>query len=60
MLKALVASYPFLEDAIRLRVVKKYKLNLDDLPPPQDEAACNAYKAPYVRTIPRRRDIAID
>lgn len=58
MLKALVDSYPFLEDAIRLRVMKKYKLNLDDLPPHQDEAACNAYEAPLCQdylTSPRYR-----
>ncbi|KAF7797419.1 hypothetical protein EIP86_008614 [Pleurotus ostreatoroseus] len=46
MLKVLVESYPFLEDAIRTHVMHTYKLNPEDLPPWQEEAACSVYEAP--------------
>ncbi|KAJ3536966.1 hypothetical protein NM688_g6761 [Phlebia brevispora] len=56
MLKALIGSYPFLEDAIRERVMRIYKLYPEDLPPWQDEAACNAYEAPLCQDyfLPRK------
>ncbi|THH01557.1 hypothetical protein EW026_g1174 [Hermanssonia centrifuga] len=46
LLKKLVELYPFLADAIRERVLKKYKIDLDDLPPWQDEVACSMFEAP--------------
>ncbi|PSR74795.1 hypothetical protein PHLCEN_2v9509 [Hermanssonia centrifuga] len=46
LLKKLVELYPFLADAIRERVLKKYKIDLDDLPPWQNEVACSMFEAP--------------
>ncbi|KAI0670746.1 hypothetical protein C8Q78DRAFT_808937 [Trametes maxima] len=46
MLKKLVDAYPFLSDLIAERLLKKYRIGLDDLPPPEDEKACRDYGAP--------------
>ena len=60
MLAQLKETYPFLVDAIRERVVEKYKLGLDDLPPWQDEAACSAFEAPLARDFTQPRRCAAD
>jgi hypothetical protein len=46
MLKKLVELYPPVEDAIRRRVMQKYRLMVEDLPPWEDEEACLLYEAP--------------
>ncbi|KAI0345775.1 hypothetical protein BDW22DRAFT_1467054 [Trametopsis cervina] len=51
MLKRLVELYPVLDEAIRLRIMQKYKLAVDDLPPWGDEEACQAYEAPLCRDL---------
>lgn len=51
MLKRLVELYPVLDEAIRLRIMQKYKLAVDDLPPWGDEEACLAYEAPLCRDL---------
>ncbi|KAI0781991.1 hypothetical protein C8Q75DRAFT_789273 [Abortiporus biennis] len=49
MLKKLLEAYTFLDDVVRERVVKKYRLNLDDLPMSEDENACINFSAPLCR-----------
>lgn len=46
MLERLVEAHPFLRDAIQSRVMRKYRLNVDDLPPWEDEQECIMYDAP--------------
>ncbi|KAI0801815.1 hypothetical protein BC629DRAFT_140226 [Irpex lacteus] len=55
MLKRLVELYPPVEDAVRRRVMEKYRLTMDDLPPWEDEDACMLYEAPLCQDflIPR-------
>lgn len=59
MLKALVISYPFLKGALRTRIMQNYKLNPEDLPPWQEEAACSMYEAPLCQDyfLPRRHHL---
>lgn len=65
MLERLVETYPFLEDAVRSRVMRKYRLQLDDLPPWEDEQACILYDAPLsqdhrvARMVEVQRDIVM-
>ncbi|KAI0699093.1 Squalene/phytoene synthase-domain-containing protein [Cytidiella melzeri] len=55
MLKKIVELYPFVADAIRRRVMEQYRLNVDDLPPWEDENACLLYEAPLCQdfVVPR-------
>lgn len=51
MLKELVKQYPFLEDSIRCRVMKKYKLDVQDLPPWEDEEARTHFETPLCQGV---------
>ena len=55
MLQRLVELYPFLEDAIRVRIVRNYRLDAADLPPSDDINACLLYEAPLCQdfVLPR-------
>ena len=46
MLAKLVAAYPYLSDVIATHIVKTYRIQLEDLPPVEDEKACKEYAAP--------------
>ncbi|EKM49523.1 uncharacterized protein PHACADRAFT_265050 [Phanerochaete carnosa HHB-10118-sp] len=46
MLQRLVELYPSLDDAIRVQVLRKFKLDVGDLPPCHDTRACMMYEAP--------------
>ena len=46
MLDKMVGLYTFLKDAIRVHVVKTYRLDIADLPPSEDLRACQLYEAP--------------
>lgn len=46
MLERLVECYPSLDDAIRVQVLRKFKLDIGDLPPCNDTRACMMYEAP--------------
>lgn len=46
MLQRLVEVYPSLHDAIRVQVLRKYRLDVGDLPPSNDTRACMMYEAP--------------
>ncbi|KIP08106.1 hypothetical protein PHLGIDRAFT_127240 [Phlebiopsis gigantea 11061_1 CR5-6] len=46
MLDRLVTAHPFLHDAIRVQVMKRYRLDLTDLPPVEDAAACVMFEVP--------------
>ncbi|KAI0372164.1 hypothetical protein BV20DRAFT_1050929 [Pilatotrama ljubarskyi] len=46
MLKKLVEAHEFLTDIIAAHIVKHYRIELDDLPPAEDEKACKEYSAP--------------
>ncbi|KAI8969642.1 hypothetical protein BD414DRAFT_518471 [Trametes punicea] len=46
MLKKLVEAHEFLGDVIAAHIVKHYRINVDDLPPSEDEKACKEYSAP--------------
>ncbi|GJE98319.1 hypothetical protein PsYK624_145460 [Phanerochaete sordida] len=55
MLQRLVELYPFLEDAIRVQVLRKYRVDVADLPRCDDTRACMMYEAPLCQdfVIPR-------
>jgi hypothetical protein len=46
MLMRMVELHPFLEDAIRVHVVRNYRLDVGDLPPSDDVNGCVLYEAP--------------
>ena len=46
MLERLDLAYPFLRDAIRVQVMKCYRLDVADLPPAEDAAACVMFEVP--------------
>ncbi|KAI0335899.1 hypothetical protein GY45DRAFT_1267365 [Cubamyces sp. BRFM 1775] len=46
MLKKLVEAHEFLGDVIAAHLVKHYRINIEDLPPSEDEKACKEYSAP--------------
>ncbi|KAA1477536.1 hypothetical protein DENSPDRAFT_844699 [Dentipellis sp. KUC8613] len=51
MLQRMVIDHPRLEDAILKVVVSQYQLDLDDLPPEDDEDACRTYEAKLARDL---------
>ena len=55
MLQQLVAKYPFLQDAIRIQIMKCYRLDVGDMPPTEDSGACRMYEAPLCQDfdVPR-------
>ena len=55
MLKKIVELHPPVEDALRRRVMEKYRLTVDDLPPWEDEDSCMLYEAPLCQDflVPR-------
>ncbi|KAI0648012.1 hypothetical protein C8Q79DRAFT_999501 [Trametes meyenii] len=60
MLKKLVDAQPFLSDVIAARLVKKYRVSLEDLPPAEDEKACREYGTPLCADFTMRgRPVAI-
>lgn len=46
MLLQMALQHPFLTDAIRVQVMKCYRLDVGDLPPAEDTGACLMYEAP--------------
>ncbi|TBU28609.1 hypothetical protein BD311DRAFT_694525 [Dichomitus squalens] len=46
MLAKLVATYSYLSDVIASHIVKTYRIQLEDLPPAEDEKACKEFAAP--------------
>ncbi|KAG0694532.1 hypothetical protein DFH29DRAFT_985243 [Suillus ampliporus] len=48
-LKKLVDCHPYLHAVLQENAVQRYAINLDDLPPYDDEEACAAYEAPLCR-----------
>ncbi len=46
MLKKLVEAHEFLSPVVAAHIVKRYRIDLDDLPPMEDEKACKEYTAP--------------
>lgn len=46
MLQKLVELYPFITDAIRVHVLKTYRLDVSNLPSAEDVAGCTLYEAP--------------
>lgn len=59
MLQNLANEYPFLEDAIKSHVMRKYRLHLDDLPPWEDEQACMLYEAPLSQEYRNLRPVEV-
>ncbi|GBE84947.1 hypothetical protein SCP_0701290 [Sparassis crispa] len=49
MLKRLVESHPFLSDVIASHVLHNFRIDLDDLPPSEDENACHEFEARLCR-----------
>ncbi|KZT12070.1 uncharacterized protein LAESUDRAFT_720047 [Laetiporus sulphureus 93-53] len=49
MLRRLVATYPNLKDDIAAYVLRTFRLNMEDLPPSEDEKACSAFEARLCR-----------
>lgn len=60
MISKLVELYPFLDDAIRVRILKNYRLDLDDLPPSSDTSACLVFEAPLCRDFVAPRSLLIE
>lgn len=48
-LKKLVECHTYLHGVLEENAVRRYSINLDDLPPSDDEEACAAYEAPLCR-----------
>ncbi|KAI0632128.1 hypothetical protein C8Q77DRAFT_1218628 [Trametes polyzona] len=46
MLKKLVEAHDFLGPVLASHIVRNYRIDLDDLPPMEDEQACKEYSAP--------------
>lgn len=46
MLKKLVEAHEFLGPVVATHIVKRYRIDIDDLPPMEDEKACKEYSAP--------------
>ncbi|KAH9854676.1 hypothetical protein C2E23DRAFT_867269 [Lenzites betulinus] len=46
MLKKLVEAHEFLGPLVGAHIVRNYRIDLDDLPPMEDESACKEYSAP--------------
>ncbi|KAL1950260.1 hypothetical protein VTO73DRAFT_5384 [Trametes versicolor] len=46
MLKKLVEAHEFLGPVVATQIVKRYRIDIDDLPPMEDEKACKEYSAP--------------
>ncbi|RPD62424.1 hypothetical protein L226DRAFT_332261 [Lentinus tigrinus ALCF2SS1-7] len=59
MLAKLVETYDYLEDIIATHIVKNYRIQVEDLPPPEDEAACKTYTAPLCADILMRRGLPL-
>ena len=59
MLAKLVEAYEYLEDIIAKHIVKNYQIQVEDLPPAEDEAACKAYTAPLCADILMRRGLPL-
>ncbi|RDX53321.1 hypothetical protein OH76DRAFT_1479779 [Lentinus brumalis] len=59
MLAKLVDTYDWLEDIVAAHIVKKYQIQVEDLPPAEDEAACKAYTAPLCADILMRRGLPL-
>ncbi|KAI0720494.1 hypothetical protein C8T65DRAFT_633184 [Cerioporus squamosus] len=55
MLAKLVDTYDYLEDIVAAHIVEKYQIQVEDLPPAEDEAACKAYTASLCADIMLRR-----
>ncbi|TFY69079.1 hypothetical protein EVG20_g3301 [Dentipellis fragilis] len=51
MLQRMVIDHQWLENAILKIVVSQYQLDLDDLPPQDDENACRTYEAKLARDL---------
>ncbi|KAI0754973.1 hypothetical protein C8Q80DRAFT_401725 [Daedaleopsis nitida] len=59
MLAKLVDAYPFLSNIIAVHIVKKYPLQLEDLPPAEDEKACKEFGAPLCADFMMRRGVPL-
>ncbi|EIW59522.1 uncharacterized protein TRAVEDRAFT_28653 [Trametes versicolor FP-101664 SS1] len=46
MLKKLVEAHEFAGPVVATQIVKRYRIDIDDLPPMEDEKACKEYSAP--------------
>ncbi|OBZ71375.1 hypothetical protein A0H81_08367 [Grifola frondosa] len=55
MLKKLVEAFDFLTEAIGAHVLHHYRLDIDDLPPSDDEKACREFEAPLCRDFVTNR-----
>lgn len=59
MLAKLVEGYDDLSDIIAVHIVKKYRIQLDDLPPLEDEKACKDFSAPMCADFMMRRGVPL-
>lgn len=49
MLRKLYDNFPTLHDVIVNTVIRRYRLDVDKLPPSEDQEACRLYRAPLCR-----------
>lgn len=54
MLAKLVDAYGYLSDVLVVRIVKNYRVQVEDLPPAEDEKACREYSAPLCADLMKR------
>lgn len=57
MVRKLYDNFPSLHDVIVNTVIRRYRLDVDKLPPSEDEEACRIYRAPLCREF---NDLATD
>ena len=59
MLAKLVEAYDYLSDEIAVHILKKYRIQLEDLPPAEDEKACKEFTAPLCADFMMRRGVPL-
>ena len=54
MLGKLVDAYGYLSDVLAVHIVKNYRIQVEDLPPVEEEKACRDYSAPLCADLMKR------
>ncbi|KAM5535030.1 hypothetical protein V8D89_011258 [Ganoderma adspersum] len=54
MLAKLVDAYGYLSDVLAVHIVKNYRVQVEDLPPVEDEKACREFSAPLCADLMKR------
>ncbi len=54
MLARLVDAYAYLSDVLAVHIAKNYRVQVEDLPPVEDEKACRDYSAPLCADLMKR------